>query len=428
MNTASRWALAGVYALVVGGYALASSLPIMLDVPSRATSVPYRAVVLGLSLVVFWFIGVRQNRLHRGLFWIPLLVFWTMYAIRLILDTFVAPVPLRMHPAEYFAYSIGVCMIPMLALLVRPDAEVLRTALRSSTIIATAACLIALYLNFSAILRGDLASVHNMRLSSETLNPIALGNLGVSVAVLALFLLVRRRGSGRLRMPLLLAVGFIGVATIGLSASRGPVLSLAILLPLLVWLGFRGGSPRTALVLASVLVLGAYAGAVYIERQLGFGVLSRIESLLDVSRDESAQVRVTLYENSWSQFLESPFIGHSLDEQRSGYHPHNPVLESFMATGFLGGTAFCLVLIGAMAAALRILIRQPQHGWVSLLYIQYLINAMLSGSLYLSADMWGLAAACVAVNAAEPRLTPMPAGRLPPTAAEPAETWAPANA
>lgn len=80
-------------------------------------------------------------------------------------------------------------------------------------------------------------------------------------------------------------------------------------------------------------------------------------------------------------------------------YPHNVAIESFMATGIFGGTAFCLILVWSTIAAVR-LSRRPAALWVSLLFLQQLIAALVSGALYLSLGMWMFAVAVVALDAA----------------------------
>src|SRR5262245_18075032 len=46
----ARWDVAILYALAVAGYALVAGLPLLFGTDSRATAVPFRAIVLALSL------------------------------------------------------------------------------------------------------------------------------------------------------------------------------------------------------------------------------------------------------------------------------------------------------------------------------------------------------------------------------------------
>ncbi|HSK19871.1 MAG TPA: O-antigen ligase family protein [Longimicrobiales bacterium] len=404
----SRRAVALLYAAVIAGYPLVSGLPLVLGVDSRVASVPFRAFVLLYSIALFVGVSIVHRRAYRGLYWIPFILFWVLYIVRLFLDIVFLPVTLRLTPAEYFAYSLGMCMITGIVMLMRVDDDTLRLAFRATFGAVVISCLTALYLNVAAILSGDLSSLQNMRLQSETLNPVGLGNLGVSLMLLSMFMLLHRLPRSVLATLALLALVLIGLATTGMAASRGPVLAFVLALPVLVWLGIRRGAWVRALALAGAVIVTGISAAVYIQQTLGFGIISRISSALDFGSDESSNVRVALYRGAWDQFVHNPILGSSLDERISTFHPHNPWIESFMATGFLGGTAFSLLLLAAFIGALRILRDMPEHGWLPLLFGQYTLHGLLSGALYLSADMWGLMSAMVAIGFASSRAPATP--------------------
>jgi len=100
--------------------------------------------------------------------------------------------------------------------------------------------------------------------------------------------------------------------------------------------------------------------------------------------------------------MEHPALGNALEETRSRFYPHNVVIESFMATGIVGGIAFCAFLLGALGGATSVA-RMAENRWVALLFVQQLISALLAGALYLSGTMWCLAAALVAIAARQHR-------------------------
>lgn len=396
MTDRMRSVMAVLIALVVAGYPLISAIPLVLQVNSRVASLPYRGIVLVYSLIVIALLGVRLGRLYRGLFWIPFVAFWVMYTVRLFLDLVFLPAPVLISGPEYFAYSLGMCLVTAIALFVRVDHATLEKAMRITFGLATVACILALYVNVAAILGGDLESLQNMRLASETLSPISLGNLGVTLCILALFVMLRRERPRPWNMVGLILVLVIGLATTAMAASRQPILALAIALPVLVWLGMREGAHGRALFLGVAVVAGGVAAAIYVEQTLGFGTITRLRSVIAFEGDNSAMTRVTLFMDAWDQFLSSPVFGHRLEEVNSSFHPHNPVVESFMAAGFLAGTAFTVMMVASVVAALRLLRRLPRQGWLPILYGQYLLHALVSGALFLSVDMWSLMTAVVA--------------------------------
>lgn len=412
MTERSRTLMGVMYALVVAGYPLISALPLILQVNSRVISVPYRGLVLIYSVAIICWLGVRFGRLYRGIFWIPFIAFWVMYTIRLLLDVIFVPAPIRISGPEYFAYALGMCLVTAIALFIRVDRPTLEKGLRYTFALAVVACVIALYVNVAAILAGDLESLQNMRMSSETLSPISLGNLGVTVCILSLFMMLRRERPRVWSMVGLILLLVVGIATTAMAASRQPILALALALPVLVWLGMRQGAGARAWLLGGAVIVGGIAGGIYVEYTLGFGTISRIQSVIAFQGDNSAMTRVTLFTDAWDQFLSHPFFGNHLEEMNSSFHPHNPLVESFMAAGFLAGTAFTLMLAVSIFAAMKLLVRLPSQGWLPILYGQYLLHALVSGALFLSVDMWALMTgiiACAYGGTVLPRVAAQPA-------------------
>jgi O-antigen ligase len=103
---------------------------------------------------------------------------------------------------------------------------------------------------------------------------------------------------------------------------------------------------------------------------------------------ETFGIRIELMQNAWSQFLDAPAFGSALVELKSGFYPHNVIIESFMATGLPGGMAFTVLVVATSLAALRISWSNSPIAWVGLIYLQYLSGAQVSGALSTSDTMW----------------------------------------
>jgi O-antigen ligase len=107
-------------------------------------------------------------------------------------------------------------------------------------------------------------------------------------------------------------------------------------------------------------------------------------------------IHLDLLRNGWSQFVSSPLLGSGVVEDNTGFYPHNVVVEAFMATGVVGGTALLVALIGGAWLALKLALSNGERQWVALLYFQYLFAALLSGAVIGSGTMWCLLAAVIA--------------------------------
>ena len=390
--------IALLFGLTVAGYPLISAIPVLFGLDSRAVSIPYRAFVALLSLGVIVSVAIRRRKAYSGLFWFPFAVFWALYLLRLVLDTVFLPSPLRLSAAEYFMYSIGMVFIPTVALLIRQDDKTLELGLRVTTAMTAVACAAAVLLGAKSVASGDLSFLVTGRLATDTLNSISLGHLGASLFILSTFLLLRKRSPSHVPNAVLMGLIGLGLLAVGASASRGPILVLLTVFPVLLWSAYRNGARIRAPFVGLLVIGGALAAMQSLQENLGFSVVSRLALAANYAEDPSSQGRVELIRGAWGAYLDHPVLGSGLEEPASGFYPHNVVVESFMATGIFGGLAFAALVVLSLAATWRLMKNDPANGWIALLYLQYLVGAQFSGSLSGSPEMWCLMAAVVSTS------------------------------
>jgi O-antigen ligase len=157
----------------------------------------------------------------------------------------------------------------------------------------------------------------------------------------------------------------------------------------------------TTLVVGGVVLAGV---AVALVIQLDVSKVAEIGRKMIIGRLENdassidSNYRTTLVLSAIQQFADEPFLGSSLVEKNSGEYPHNLIVESFMATGVVGGIMFVAVLVIGLNSAVRILRFQPTAIWVALIFIQNVIGAQFSGSLWGSYQFWCFALAMLALG------------------------------
>jgi hypothetical protein len=94
-------------ALVIVGYPLTSVLTTLLGLSNRLVSIGVRGITLAIAIVLFVVIGVRERRLYIGFYWVPLIVFWSWYLLRLAYDVAFIPENLRLTAGEYFTWAVA---------------------------------------------------------------------------------------------------------------------------------------------------------------------------------------------------------------------------------------------------------------------------------------------------------------------------------
>lgn len=342
---------------------------------------------------------MRSAQFYRGLLWAPLALFLLLYLYRLYSDAVFAPIALTMPPVEFLSFGLGVAFIPMLPFFEPLDPRARAPAIRVIQGMASVTAVLLLVIGVQQFLAGDLIALWHGRFGTETLNPISVGHLGASIAILASYRLVWEPPEGALRRALLLGSLALGAATVAVSASRGPMLAGLVAIAALWFMPLRGRARLAMATVTGVLAIIVVAAAVRAEDRLGIPIVSRVTSIAEAREDGTSSLRLTYITDAWDQFLEHPVLGSALEERNSMFYPHNINVEAFMATGIFGGVAFLVLSIAGLWASFHLLRRDPDYGWIGMLFVQALIGASTSGSIVGSPTYYAFLAAAVSTAA-----------------------------
>jgi hypothetical protein len=398
------WAYGLLFGLSVFGFPVVSAIPVILGMEPRAFSIAFRAFVVALSLFILALAVYRRYpRLSGPAAWVFVALVGTILG-RMLWDSVMARLPLDLPWQDLWLVAVGVTLLPGTAFLFVPTKSMLDACYRCALVVGTVSVL--------AILAGAAASVQDLsklgRLSTDVLNPISVGHAGVSVLIVCLARLAGAATSPPVRPAgslIWLTVGFLGLAIAIASASKGPLLALIVTLG--VAIAFRGQSKewRTQLVsrtlAAAITVAVPVLGVIAADAFTPFQILGRLSDLLS---DPSTTTRTRIMTDALSQFNESPVFGSATVEYNERFYPHNILVESLMVGGVACFAALAVFLLIAATASVRIYRRSPERRWLVLLFVQYLIGSMSSGSLYSGSTFW--VTALIVINAAQP-LDPM---------------------
>jgi O-antigen ligase len=378
-------ALAAMYSLLIVGFPLVSTLPVLLGLDSQAATVPYRAAVAALAFVIFFGWWVRRERVLFTWSVRITLLLWLMLIVRMLHDTIVDPLPgdIGMPLEQFLLLSLGACFIPSLVFLETPSDRTLEMARRGIEIAGTLAMVLILVLGLRGVFGGGILR----RLATPVLNPISVGHLGVSVFIVALCGLAGSSAPGKI---VRWAIMVTSIVVIVASASRGPILA-ALLVALTYSFVHRKrrrlglGKLLFRLALLGLAIAGVAVAVNYLEQE---GYISLIERFSDTLEDVSAQERIAMAIGAWQQFIDHPLLGSAFVELGFYTYPHNILLEALMATGVVGGGLLLANLAAGCLASLRLITASPAAAWVGFIFLQYVVNGMVSGSLYLDAAYW----------------------------------------
>lgn len=369
------------------GYELVAGIAAALGIETFYLSVTMRATVsvMALSVVVGnWGAMFRS----RDQIYAAAILFWALYSVRVAWDSTINPASLLFPSAYYWAWAWGACLVPMLA-----TARLGWRVAESSTIfkwlyafIVATLCLCVLNASsYQWTVEGNLEDTGRLMLTG--LNPILLGHLGTTVAVLSAWLL----NSGAYKLPaywrvVVLALLALGIGVAIASNSRGPLVALfGCFLALIV----MGQLKRKLIALAGLLIFVATFRwvAEFLEAEFGWVVYSRLFLQSQLTEINTLD-RLFRMEQAASLFFESPIFGYGLELPAFLGYPHNVVLEAFMATGLVGGCALLVAIVGSLWRAALAYRHQPACGWIFLLLLQFVLASQFSGGIYTNTQAW----------------------------------------
>lgn len=381
-----------VLVLTLTGYPLVAGLSELLSAPNRMLSIAMRSLIVSAVILAFLHKLNSQRRLVKSFFFSAVFyLFWALYLIRLVVDYLFETGSLKLPISDYILFGIGTCFLPAAAMLSTHSKEFnSKIAINAIAFTATIALLLAFWNIFALENLLSASDLFSLRVETKTLNPISMGHLGSSLLIVCMwqiFSSARKQRQWVLQTTYLFG-GFIGIAGIVFSASRGPVLSTLLAAFVLVC-----ANPKLITKPSSIFLV-IVSGFVIMHFSISGEVLA-LNRVIDSSFQDNP--RNELLSAGLQIVLQNPLLGAGIEPLYT--YPHNLLLESFMVYGAFSGILFSAMLIYSSATAWRILRNRSTHGWIALLFIQYAFGAMVSSSLYGASAFWVMMALVVACGA-----------------------------
>lgn len=365
-QTLSLWLITVILLL----YPLFGTLVAFTSYPSQMVSIPIRGLAVLISLAL---IKLNADRSRLNNLQMVLVTFWLIYSIRLIWDMGVADISGADMALFFFLFA---CLLPSVSIFnIKHYNE--RNISQLLLIFGILTCLAAIAAaNFDFVqIKRNLMDESEGRLFLETVNPITFGHVAVTTLIAALSLF-RFKGTwfGHSLIPL----GIILAAyLLILSGSRGPAVTLIVCLFILA---LSQRQYRTFIFIAIIPLA-------YILNFTSSGSdILLFSRFYDTLAGRSEEIRLVQQANAIQQFIENPVFGSAYIELVFQEYPHNPIIESAMASGVLGLLLFVVITLSAFMRIFQLL----RSGFIliPLIALQYIIAAQFSGSLYLSNSMW----------------------------------------
>lgn len=374
--------------ILLVGYILMSFLPDIIGTSSRIVTIPFRGLVLFLSLYILargiiW----KGHKTFPAWHWLFFIAFWTIYLFRIIYDLYYVGIKATVFPShsDYLLNALGVCLIPAAAIRYADDIDY-SWVLNWFYMLLFIALAFSLLLNLSDDPLNEEVTRQGQYNGSSAMNTISYGHYGVTFALLSMFQLSK---SEILYKKLLYTAGFFfGLFIMYLAGSRSPLVALVVCVVFfqINYTGFVKG-----ILIISVLVLPLIVfGEQIAELLSGFGG-SFINRVLSTVNSGNSSGRDLLYTQAYEEFLSSPLFGNAFLLQGgigTGFYPHNIVLEVLMALGLFGISIFVLWISKCLYVSYKLIASSNDNAWAAVLFLQYLIYAMFSQAIFNNAGIW----------------------------------------
>lgn len=368
-----------ILVISIFGYSIASTISQLSGVENVLLSIAVRAVVVAISLISIFLVLkeiIRNKRDFIGYFLILFLsLFLITFFTRAYLDSLIRGNEFSTATLQNFwLFFVGVTFIPAIA-----SAMSWRFFISNNSQLCWLGVLFGL-LSLCLILyawsqQNIIASLIGGRIEFDTLNPISIGHVAVSSLIFA-FCYRASNGGSKSNYVIFYLVLFLGVTIMVAAGSRGPIQSLVA-----VYIFYVLFSSKVKFkVKFTVLSVGVLAFLIAYSLSEHSGIAARMTTKLF---DDPA--RIQIINESVAVFSLNFFSGAGIMSTQT--YPHNFILESFVVLGVFGGSIFIVLNVVALTASIYLYNRKISS-ILPLLFIQYFVAGLFSGTLHEAAPYW----------------------------------------
>jgi O-antigen ligase len=382
--------LALMVVLALHGYPVIASLTVLIGIENSYLAIPFRAIIAALSLAIIF---KKKWLVKNGFFVFCLLLFWVILFLHFLGIILYNGGFKGFHDAEFYLWATLVCFLPMLATvqissLSQPDLDMSFKVMLATSFITC----VLVSVNF--VLVGGESLMINNRLQLPSLNPISVSYSGSILILLSIFFFSQRKWSFFYRMAWVAVSLALGIVILLLSNSRGPVLSLCLVL--LVWFFYSNKKMRKQNIFLISVALLAPTISYYFSNFLRFDF--EVSRFAVIYSDPSYRIRLQLLVSAYEAFAASPIVGSIQLVSEMEFHPHNILLDSLMRVGIIGTLFFLVPIVFGIYESIRMVKRKSANAWIGLLYLHAFLMACISGSIHESYDFWVLLAAIISLS------------------------------
>lgn len=348
------------------------------------TKLIFYTILLLLYISKYFFYRHHELKFKKDFFFFSFSIYIIAYFFRLIIDLYINNISHTIYNDKftYIFLFFNAIILPFIFLR-----TVNYDKLNFSTIHRVLSMLLAICVLFSfyRLLTGDITIVQidSGRINAnENLDPIAFGHLGVSLFLIALHNFNNYKSSITTYL-LNISLCCLGLLSIALSNSRGPV--VALLFVLIIYLILKKKVQILTFLLLTFLSISYYIDVINdFLKSYGSTFVDRvINPLSNLDIENSSSGRFAMFNLGIDKITKSPLFGNSFlmqDYPFEGEYYHNFALEAFVALGVLFGCLYLVIILKSMSKAYTLLKINTKYYFFSLLFFQHLAYSMFSRS------------------------------------------------
>lgn len=379
--------------LLIVGFITISAFPAFLTLDSHFITIPFRAIVLGLSLLIMAnnFYSKQINKFGKTEWFFVL--FWIFYLVKAIVSfqTYSFSPVVASKETETYLRIVGISFIPALAVLTIPTQEI-----NYKKIFQFVYCILFVIL-FLNVLVGINHDTQGRSSGFMSMYSISFGHLGVSLALFSIYSIFHEPFEQKYKQIIPILGVILGTYIMYTSGTRSPLIAYVLCV---CFLFYVKNKLKYLYAFLFLLIVGAIA-LVYFKPQYDGGqassFLSRVTKML-VSGDSSG--RGGLYEQGIKIFTENPIFGGRI-LYFDGMYPHNIFLEVLMSLGIIGLIIYFIFFKNCINFILKIKTFSINHVeviWVAVLWLQYFILSLFSYNIHSSPEIWYFTAMILVLN------------------------------
>lgn len=346
------------WVIVLGcfSYPFTTVLLLKLGVSVEIGNLVLKSLFAGVYLLAF-LCGIAKSRNFLNTVSISIIVFFLIYACRLIIDTQFRNIDMIFYSNSYlYLYYFLLTVLPCLAVITLipfTDKEYMIKVFFYSLIICNLSYSVYFLtegveslieqLSQRAEVKGEVDDI------AVVINPITVGVFGASLIMFAVAKLIVSKQLNFVPKLMYSICCIVGVSNIFLSASRGPV-AVVLLVGMVLgafYFKYNGVKLKFFVQLGIVLLVLVISFKSTLGKVINVEdvfLFKRLENFNESIESGEKEARSYSFEGAYNDFADSPVVGKQFVGTYDRFYPHNVLLEVLMATGIFGGFFFIWAL------------------------------------------------------------------------------------